>query len=185
MERRTCSAKKPAAFLESMLVVAVAAALSVPAPAIAGGPISVTWDYKHEPKLVPGFDTGFGVKDGLPVTVTATGTVKCTAEGFNEFCIVGPDGDPDFDTTTSPLGGFLLPGAPAWGLVARAGDGPWTHVGSGPTELTGNGNLVFAVNDDLYPDNLGSFTATVSYFCYPGKGNGDQNHYHCGPPGQD
>ncbi|MEX2194143.1 MAG: hypothetical protein WD844_02565 [Thermoleophilaceae bacterium] len=88
-----------------------------------------------------------------------------------------------FDTTSSSFGGFVLPGAPAWGLVGRVGSGPWVQVGSGPTLLAGSGDLVFAVNDDLFSDNTGSFTATVSHTCHPGNGHGDKNHYHCGPPG--
>lgn len=137
---------------------------------------------------VPGADTGLVVADGATVTVTATGTV-CPGGGF---ACVTPDGDPTRDTTQSGYGGFLLPGAPAWGLVARVGSGPWVHVGSGQTTLSGNGNLVFAVNDDYFGDNWGTFTATVSVStseapepssCKPGWGYGDENHDHCGPPG--
>ena len=137
-----------------------------------------------EPNAVPAVDTGFTVKPASPVTVSATGLLSCSGPVGGTFCNVDPDGDPSFDTTVSSFGGFLLPGAPAWGLVARVGDGPWTHVGSGPTTLSGSGNLVFAVNDDLYGDNHGNFTPTVSYECYSGNGNGDKNHYHCGPPGK-
>jgi hypothetical protein len=57
------------------------------------------------------------------------------------------------------------------------------QVGSGPTTLSGTGELVFAVNDDLFWDNAGSFTVTVSYECWPGWGYGDEKHTHCGPPG--
>jgi hypothetical protein len=135
---------------------------------------------------VPGVNTGLVLKKGHPVTVTATGTF-CPGTGS---CF-GPDGNPAVDTTQSDFGGFLLPGAPAYGLVGRVGTGPWVQVGSGPTTLSGEGVLVFAVNDDLFGDNTGGFTATVSYKatrgtskdCYPGWGYGDANHEHCGPPG--
>jgi len=133
---------------------------------------------------VPGVDTGLILKNGKSVTVTATGSV-CPNVGY---CVT-PDGDPSADTTQSLFGGFVLPGAPGWGLVGRVGDGPWMQVGSGPTTLTGSGDLVFAVNDDLFPDNTGSFTVTVSSSagvsktCWPGHGYGDKNHEHCGPPG--
>ena len=85
--------------------------------------------------------------------------------------------------TAAAAGGFPLPGAPAWGLVGRVGGGPWVQIGTGPTRLSGTGELVFAVNDDLLADNSGSFTVTVSYSCWPGWGYGDENHTHCGPPG--
>ena len=75
------------------------------------------------------------------------------------------------------------PGAPAWGLVSRVGNGPWVHVGSGPTTLSGTGELVFAANDDLFPDNTDNFVVTVSFECWPGWGHGDDKHPRCGPPG--
>ena len=58
------------------------------------------------------------------------------------------------------------------------------QIGSGPTTLSGTGALAFAVNDGLLSDNVGSFTVTVSYACWPGWGYGDvENHTHRGPPG--
>lgn len=157
------------------IVAATAIAVAVPAPALAAKPQSTSQQYTVGSSGVPGVDTGFTVKPAVPVTVTGSGNV-CPFGGTS-FC-PGPDGDP-FDTTGSSFGGFVLPGAPAWGLVGRVGSGPWIQVGSGPTTLSGSGDLVFAVNDDLFSDNAGSFTATVSYTCYPGHGYGDQNHYHC------
>ena len=44
----------------------------------------------------------------------------------------------------------LLPGAPGMALLARTGtSGPWTYIGAGPTEFSGDGELFFAVNDDM------------------------------------
>ena len=40
----------------------------------------------------------------------------------------------------------------------------------------GYGEVVFAANDDLFPDNTGNFV--VSYECRPGWGHGDDNHLH-------
>ena len=146
----------------------------------------------------PGADTGLVLTGGLTVTATATGAF---CPFGNSFC-VGPDGYPSINTTQSSFGGFVLPGAPAWGLVGRVGGGLWVQVGSGPTTISGTGDLVFAVNDDLWSDNAGSFTVTVSYSCqrrsdfgacgqpadssacYPGNGYGDANHDHSGPPGR-
>jgi len=68
------------------------------------------------------------------------------------------------------------------------------NVGTGPVRIRGTGDLVFAFNDDWFPDNTGSFTVTVTYAhgaatqasepCTPGNGYGDANHEHTGPPGQ-
>jgi len=171
--------------LKGLTLVAAAVVLALAAQGTAAGPTTVTNVYTVGPLTVPGVDTGLVLENGLSVTVTATGSV-CHG---NSFCM-GPNGDPSFDTTQSAYGGFVQPSAPAWGLVGRVGSGPWVQVGSGPTTLSGDGVLVFAVNDDLLADNSGSFTATVSYTssgpsrtCYPGWGYGDENHEHCGPPG--
>ena len=158
---------------------AVAAiALVAAAQAGAAGPTTVSNVYTVSGLTVPGVDTGLVLRTGRSVTVTATGAV---CPFGNSFC-PGPGGYGPWDTTQSGYGGFVLPGAPAWGLVGRVGNGPWVQVGSGPTVLTGTGALVFAVNDDLLDDNAGSFTVTVSR-CWPGWGYGDENHDHCGPPG--
>ena len=81
----------------------------------------------------PGVNTGLVLKKGHGVTVTATGTV-CYCPGRRRSSVWIPRGGPSLDTST---GGFVLPGAPAIGLIARVGTGPWVHVGSGPTTLSG------------------------------------------------
>jgi len=169
---------------KALTLVSAATVLAFAASASAAGPSTVSHVYTVASLTVPGVDTGLVLKKGQPVTVTATG-VFCPGTGFCS----GPDGTSlgnSFDTT---WGGFVLPGAPAYGLLGRVGDGPWVHVGSGPTTLAGKGVLLFAVNDDLFPDNTGGFTATVSHGatgpedCYPGWGYGDDKREHCGPPG--
>jgi hypothetical protein len=164
-------------------------ALVLAAQGIAASPTTISSVYSVGSVTVPGVDTGLVLNNGGSVTATATGTV-CPGTGY----CVGPDGYPSVDTMHSGYGGFVLPGAPAYGLVGRVGSGPWVQVGSGPTKLSGSGDLVFAVNDDLFSDNTGSFTVTVTYSrgsasqgvtatsCYPGWGYGDANHDHDGPP---
>jgi len=149
----------------------------------------VTKSYTVGSLTVPGVDTGLVVASGGSISVTASGTV-CPGTGY----CTGPDGKASVDTSSMAFGGFVQPSAPAYGLVARIGSGPWMQVGSGPTQLSGTGDLVFAFNDDLFVDNTGSFTVTVTYArraaqqssapCQPGWGNGDTNHDHTGPPGQ-
>ena len=166
------------------LVTAVVLALAAQGGAAGGVTTSV---YTVGAVTVPGVKTGLVVKEGHPVTVTATGTV-CYWPGPPTILCVGPDGDASIDTTNPA---FVLPGATGIALVGRVGNGPWVEVGSGPTTLSGKGKLVFAVNDDYFADNTGSFEVTVSYAkpgvsrdCWPGWGWGDENHEHCGPPGQ-
>jgi hypothetical protein len=173
----------------------VASVLVVAASATAAGPATVTTTtvtYTVGGSAVPGASTGVVLDASTTATVTATGAV---CPYGNSFC-PGPNGDTSWNTTSSSYGSFPLPGGPAWGLVGRVGGGAWVQVGTGPTTLTGTGVLEFAVNDDLLSDNTGSFTVTVTYSrsgrkggsgsgdCKPGWGYGDENHEHCGPPGQ-
>jgi hypothetical protein len=157
----------------------VAIALAAAAQAGAAGPTTVSATYVVDGGSVPGASTGLVLRLGETVTVTGTGGV-CP---YGDSYCPGPDGNGAVDTMHSSYGAFLLPGAPAWGLVGRVGSGPWVQIGHGPTALSGTGALVFAVNDDLLSDNTGSFAVIVSYACWPGWGYGDKNHTHCGPPG--
>ena len=68
-------------------------------------------------------------------SVTATARAVLCAH-ISTLC-VSPDGNPSGDAAPTGFGGFVLPGAPAFGLVGRVGGGPWVQVGSGPTTLSG------------------------------------------------
>jgi hypothetical protein len=160
--------------LKAWTTVVAVVALMLAAQATGARPAATT--HVVGSLTVPGVRTGLVLEDGQQVTVTATGTM---CPWGTAYC-VGPDGNSAWATTDSWYGGYLLPGAPAWGLVGRVGNGPWVHVGSGPTTLSGTGEVVFAANDDLFPDNTSNFV--VSYECRPGWGHGDENHPHCGPP---
>ena len=169
------------------LVVVVAILVSA-AWAVAAGTATATYVYTVPGSTVPGLSTGLVVDPAATVSVSATGAI-CPFGG--SFC-PGPNGDSSWNTTGILYGGFPLAGAPAWGLLARVGTGPWVQVGSGPTTVSGTGVLEFAVNDDYLADNTGSFTVTVSVTsstqvrsCKPGWGYGDKNHEHCGPPGRE
>ena len=157
----------------------VAIALAAATQAGAAGPSTASVSFTVGGLAVPGVSTGVVLRQGQIVTVTATGGV---CPYGTSYC-PGPGGNAAVDTTGTTFGGFPLPGAPAWALIGRVGSGPWVQVGTGPTTLSGTGVLVFAVNDDLLVDNAGSFAVTVSWACWPGWGNGDKNHTHCGPPG--
>jgi hypothetical protein len=170
--------------------LATAVALALAALGSAAGPTTTSVVFVGPQTNEPGLNTGLVLKNGS-VTVTATG-VLCAH--VDTLCVgpAGYAGDPPIDTTQTSFGGFVLPGAPAFGLIGRVGSGPWMQVGGGPTTFSGQGELVFAVNDfhELFGDNTGGFTVTMSHkrggvtrTCWPGWGWGDQNHEHCGPPG--
>lgn len=163
-------------------LVVVVMVLVLPALSAAAGQTTVTSVYTVDGKI-SGFNTGLVLTDGMSVTATATGVV-CAY--LNNFC-TSPSGDVSYDTTSGLFGGFVLPGAPAFGLVGRVGNGPWVQVGTGPTTLSGTGALVFSVNDyySTFWDNSGSFSVTVTRpsVCIPGWGRGATKHSHVGPPG--
>lgn len=124
------------------------------------------------------FDTGFVLKAGLPVTLTATGTASC-APGCGPYDANGP----------GPISAncvFIAPSLPPLSLIGQVGSGTPFEVGTGPTVVTGSGPLLLAYNDcaTQFGDNAGTFTVTATYTCQPGNGYGDANHYHCGAPGQ-
>ena len=128
-------------------------------------------------------DTGFTLKAGLPVVVTATGVANCGSAP----CAGGPAGAcPWWIKDCIAPSGLLVPGGHPFALYAQVGSGLPVFVGDGPTTLTGAGPLSFGYNDRLttYGDNGGGFDVTVTYLCQPGNGRGDANHYHCGPSGQ-
>jgi hypothetical protein len=174
----------------ALALVGTTVALIAASQGTAASSAQTSTDYVVGSLGVPGVDTGLVLTKGRRVTVTATGTV-CQGTGY---CTT-PAGTSLVDTKDSPYAaGFVLPGAPAYGLVARIGTGSWMQVGTGPVRIRGTGDLVFAFNDDWFPDNTGSFTVTVTYAhgaatqasepCTPGNGYGDSNHEHTGPPGQ-
>src|SRR5262245_40868452 len=107
----------------ALTLVGASVALIAASQGAAATPTQTSTEYIVGSLTVPGVDTGLVLKKGRPVTVTATGTV-CPSTGF---CTT-PDGvSPSVvDTYDSPYpAGYVLPGAPAYGLVARVGKGPW------------------------------------------------------------
>ncbi len=130
--------------------------------------VLVTDQYLLPGTLEAGLATGFVLKEGLPVTVTASGLIVFYNGGNNNPAT--PNGRPD----VQQYNGF-----PVVSLVARVGGGDLQFLGTGPTQLTGSGELVLYVNDTFFSDNSGAWNVEVSYECYPGNGFGDQNHYHC------
>jgi hypothetical protein len=124
--------------------------------------------YTLQGTMADGLATGFILKPGLPVTLSASGQVGFYWAGLADPAT--PNGRPNV--------GFFN-GFPLISLVARVGGGELQFIGAGPTQLTGSGELVLYINDNFFADNTGAWNVTVSYDCYPGYGYGDQNHYHC------
>ena len=96
--------------------------------------------------------TGIVLSAGLEAVITASGSATWSLFGAPN----GPDGDP------AGLGSHV-PGGPIAALIGRAYEtGTWMAIGSGPTTVTGAGELQLAFDDPLQLcDNTGGFTVNV------------------------
>ncbi|MGD0159356.1 MAG: LecA/PA-IL family lectin [Candidatus Bathyarchaeia archaeon] len=154
MSRKTSSVVLLFLLLISALVVAYKSR-----PASAGSvTVSVPGTAGQNPPPDSWADSGISLSSGDTVSITATGRVSW--DGGYDWA--GPDGDPSWPSSS----GFenpILPGAPVGALIAKIGDGPIFLVGSGPTPANGEGELIFAVNDENGSNynNVGNFTVTI------------------------
>lgn len=125
-----------------------------------------------------------GTSEGrLPTTVSVTGAVQWTRTGLNltpgmsiqitaSGVVAGMRGDGDPAGTpwggcsnrveNSPHGNVGVPGLPCWSLIGRFGDNPPFEVGDGVGTIAESGALFLGVNDNLYSDNVGSWSVKVS-----------------------
>jgi hypothetical protein len=116
----------------------------------------------------PWTDTGVAVNAGQQLTVTTTGTMDYWTGGCpsTQNCVVTPDGLPWSFCAASLAGPYTDPGLACFSLVGRIGIGgaPF-QVGSSLTytvPANTSGELYLGVNDNNYPDNTGSWTATIN-----------------------
>ncbi len=122
-------------------------------------------------------------KTGLPTTVSVTGAVQWTSTGLDltpgtnirmtaSGVVTGMVGDGDPAGTpwgacsnqvgNSPHGNVVVPGLPCWSLIGRFGDNAPFEVGDGVGTVVESGTLFLGVNDNLYSDNVGSWSVNVS-----------------------
>jgi hypothetical protein len=161
--------------------VTVAGAMHL-APTSAAGPQTVSISVQVSGTAASPVDSGFTLIPGVPVQVSASGTVEVCQYDLSE-CASGPNGTPNFGSLGPDA---VLNGANAGVLLGFAGTAAPLALGGGPTQVTGSGHLAFQVNDYHWgiSDNAGAYTVTITYTCYPGNGYDDPSHYHCGAPGQ-
>jgi hypothetical protein len=111
-------------------------------------------------------DTGIALTSGETFSVSASGTVRWRRNGP----LVGPAG---YAFTNSVCAGnqygdstgFTVTGLHCYSLIGRIGStGVIFYVGPSGFSLTSPvaGELYLGFNDDLYTDNTGSFSATVT-----------------------
>ena len=108
-------------------------------------------------------DPGIELAPGQEVVVTASGSATWF---FPNNGPNGPDGDSSPDAAGA-VGQYVPTGAIA-ALIGRVGPGNWMEIGSGPTTVTGPGELQFAFDDaTLLCDNAGGFTVNVHFQAGP------------------
>ncbi|MGH9773372.1 MAG: protein kinase domain-containing protein [Candidatus Acidiferrales bacterium] len=109
----------------------------------------------------PWTDTGIDLSAGDSVSVNASGNIRFSAE----IPSVGPSGDqPDCTYNRNPLVPYVAPALRCHSLIGRIGlAGVIFEVGTSK-RFQGSvaGRLYLGVNDNYFPDNSGSWTATVS-----------------------
>ena len=132
----------------------------------------------------PWTDTGIALSQGERVGINVSGTFSCGAPP-PEGCTSDPNG------FVCPDPNMTAPSLPCFSAIAEVGSsGVPFEVG---TNLMFNapvsGELFLGANDSYYPDNSGSWTATIIFRsptpvasdCYLFKGAGDQPAYAGGP----
>ena len=151
----------------ALVVVTALAAVGMAVAAAPGGAADLSFQVPANsgPSSIAGavpFLTGI-VLNGQSVVVTCSGTIDFGG-GSPGVC----DGVSGFAGAALILGvGSNSPPYMTVALIARVGTGPWQLVGSGPTLITGTGELELAVNDAPaggFTDNVASthYNVTVA-----------------------
>jgi hypothetical protein len=100
-------------------------------------------------------DTGIDVRRGDVLIFTARGNVTV----MQGTAGVGPDG------TTAPRNArYPVRNAPLGALIGAVGSSAAFFIGSStqPITMPASGRLMLGINDDVFDDNAGSFTVTIS-----------------------
>lgn len=104
----------------------------------------------------PWTDTGIDVVAGQIITISARGTITYNLGGDTST----PNGRPD--VPSDPI--FIAPNLTPLALIMRIGAALPHFEGSSRTFTAQlSGRLTLGVNDNLFGDNAGSYTATITY----------------------
>ncbi len=146
--------KKLPLFVAIALIVVT---IGIPATSLSAHPVlqeTVVAVYANRPWT----DTGIDITAGSIISITATGTIRIAGSDPGKT----PAGDPNCSGGTAP-DGFLAPGLICWSLIGRIGTGQPFQIGAAAVVTADqSGRLYLGVNDDVFGDNTGYWTATVS-----------------------
>ncbi len=100
-------------------------------------------------------DTGIDLAVGSSVNITASGTIYIAGSDPGKT----PDGDPNCTAPSS----FVAPGLHCWSLIGNIANGTPFQVGSSTKfSASAAGRLYLGVNDEVFGDNSGNWTATIT-----------------------
>ncbi len=148
---------KPKLILPLVTVVLLASAILVP---LAGNAIHShaqgTGVSVNIPATQPYTDTGIDITVGSSLSITASGVIFITPSDTGHT----PAGSPSCIATS----GFNAPGLTCWSLIAKIGaNGKPFEVGTSTgLSVATSGRLFLGVNDNVFSDNSGSWTASVT-----------------------
>lgn len=111
-------------------------------------------------------DTGVALPPGATVTVVAHGTVNCGCVGGMHPDANGLPVWNDYAAEWNAPGAappFKAPELRPWSLIGEIGSGEFFQLGTRVvmTDVAA-GRLYMMFNDQVYPDNSGSFTVTIT-----------------------
>ena len=100
-------------------------------------------------------DTGIDLTVGSSVSITASGTIYIAGSDPGKT----PDGDP----TCTAWSSFIAPGLHCWSLIGNIANGTPFQVGSSTNFSSAvAGRLYLGVNDEVFGDNSGSWSASIT-----------------------
>jgi hypothetical protein len=109
------------------------------------------------PATTQWLDTGLTVRQGQPLTISATGEIRLSADANDKAT-------PNGALSGRRAANAPLPDALAGALIGRIGNGRPFGIGAGPSNISApaSGRLYLGINDDGMGDNSGQFEVRIS-----------------------
>lgn len=149
--------------------VAALSGATVVTVALGSAPATATPTTVTVPAGTPWTDTGVSVATGQSITIAMSGTIDYlpstpSGPGGKGFA----SGDCGYNQYINPPGStypFQAYGVKCWGSLFKIGSTGIPFPTGTSTTFTApvSGELYIGINDNYFPDNSGSFTATISH----------------------
>jgi hypothetical protein len=113
-------------------------------------------------------DTGMAVTKGQSQVVTATGKLNWLTDSpcvlASGSCVTTPAGLPWSNCATRPAPAYTAPGLACWSLIGKIGSSgtPFEVGTAAQINDSVSGELYLGINDNVYHDDTGDWTATIT-----------------------